>query len=178
MFLMKEERLLAANNWYKNTVHTVNNWYKNIFFHTKSIFFFLHEFLCKQKCRRDHYWFSSLWLKFVKKRPIFPTFFPNKRRWERDCNIPSWAQHRFKKSFSALKNRTFQVKSKRAIKVNKADHYNFFFPFLFHHFKTHIKRMNETTTNQQDVVLKILQREIDYRKFNCWRNFQCWLFSL
>ena len=129
MFLMKEERLLAANNWYKNTVHTVNNWYKNIFFHTKSIFFFLHEFLCKQKCRRDHYWFSSLWLKFVKKRPIFPTFFPNKRRWERDCNIPSWAQHCFKKSFLALENR-FQVKSKTTKKVNKAGHYNFFFFFV------------------------------------------------
>ena len=134
---------------------------------TKSIIFFLHAFLCKQRCRRHHEWFSSLSLKFVKKGPIFPTFFPNKRRWERDCNIPSWAQHRFKKSFSALKNRTFQVKSKRAIKVNKADHYNIFFPFLFHHFKTHKKRMSETTTNQQDVVLKILQREIDYRKFNC-----------
>ena len=121
---------------------------------------------------------SSLWVKFVKKIPIFPTFFPNKRRWERDCNIPSWAQHCFKKSFLALKNRTFQVKSKTTKIVNKAGHYNSFFLFLFQHFKTQLRRVNETTTNQQDVVLKISQREIDYHTFNCWCNFQCWLFSL
>ena len=145
---------------------------------TKSIIFLLHAFLCKQRCRQHHEWCSSLWLKFAKKGPIFPTFFQNKRRWERDCNIPSWAQHCFKKSFLALKNRTFQVKSKTTKIINKGGHYNSFFFFLFQYFKTQLKRVNETTTNQQDVVLKISQREIDYHTFNCWCNFQCWLFSL
>ena len=145
---------------------------------TKSIIFFLHAFLCKQRCRRHHEWCSSLWLKFVKKGPILPTFFQNKRRWERDCNIPSWVQRCLKKSFLALKNRTFQVKSKTTKIVNKAGHYNSFFLFLFQHFKTQLRRVNETTTNQQDVVLKISQREIDYHTFNCWCNFQCWLFCL
>ena len=183
---------------------------------TKSIIFFLHAVLCKQRCQRHHEWCSSLWQKFVKKGPIFPTFFPNKRRWEWDCSIPSWAQHCFKKFFLALKNRTFQVKLKKhktleelsksqhdqgcTIKkvklneentdflltdfttftkiVNKAGYYNSFFLFLFQHFKTQLSRVNETTTNQQDVVLKISRREIDYHTFNCWCNFQCWLFSL
>ena len=77
---------------------------------TKSIIFFLHAFFCKQRCRRHHEWCSPLWIKFVKKGPIFPTFFPNKRRWEWDCNIPSWAQRYFKKSFLALKNRQKQPK--------------------------------------------------------------------
>ena len=98
---------------------------------TKSIIFFLHAFLCKQRCRRHHEWCSSFWLKFIKKGPIFPTFFPNKRGWERDCNIPSWAQRCFKKSFLALKNRTFQVTSKTTKIFNKAGHYNSFFFFCF-----------------------------------------------
>ena len=96
---------------------------------TKSIIFFLHAFLCKQRCRLHHEWWCSLFLKIVKKGPIFPTFFPNKRRWGGDCNIPSWAQHCFKKSFLALKNRTFQVKSKTTKIFNKADNYNSFFFF-------------------------------------------------
>ena len=121
---------------------------------------------------------SSLWLKFVKKGPIFSTFFPNNRRWERDCNIPSRAQRCFKKSFLALKNRTFQVKWKTTKIINKTGHYNSFFLFSSQHFKTQLRRVNETTTNQQDVVLKILQREIDYHTFNWWCNFQCLLFSL
>ena len=143
---------------------------------TKSIIFFLHAFLCKQRCRRHHEWCSSLWLKFVKKGPIFPpTFFPNKRCWERDCNIPSWAQSCFKNFSLALKNRTFQLKSKTIKIFNKVSH---IILFLLQHFKTQWRRVNETTTNQQDVVLKISQREIDYHTFNCWCNFQCWLFSL
>ena len=107
--------------------------------------------------------------KICQKGPILPIFpiFPNKRRWKRDCNIPSWAQHCFKKSFLALKNRTFQVKSKTTKIINKAGHYNSFFLLLFQHFKTQLRRVNETTTNQQDVVLKISQREIDYHTFNC-----------
>ena len=39
---------------------------------------------------------------------------------------------------------------------------------MFQHFKTQLRRVNETTTNQQNVVLKISQREIDYHTFNCW----------
>ena len=112
------------------------------------------------------------------KGPIFPTFFPNNRRWERDCNIPSWAQSCFKTSFLALKNRTFQVKSKTTKIINKTGHYNSFFLFSSQHFKTQLRRVNETTTNQQDVVLKISQREIDYHTFNWWCNFPCFLFSL
>ena len=92
---------------------------------TKSIVFFLHAFLCKQRCRRHYECSSSWWLIFVKKRPIFPTFFPNKRRSEQDCNIPSWAQRYFKKSFLALENRT----SKATKIFNKAGHYNSFFFF-------------------------------------------------
>ena len=95
------------------------------------------------------------------------TFFPNKRRWKRDLNIPSWAQCYFKKSLLALKNRTFQVKSKTTKIINKAGHYSSIFLLLFQHFKIKVRRVNETTTNQQDVVLKISQREIDYHAFNC-----------
>ena len=146
---------------------------------TKSIIFFLHAFLCKQRYQWHHEWRSSLWLKFFKEGPLFPTFFSNKRRWERDCNIPSRAQQCFKKSFFALKNLFFfQVKWKASKKVNKACHYNYFFLFLFQHFRTQLRRVNETTTNQRDIVLKISQCEIDYNTFNCWCNFQCWLFSL
>ena len=145
---------------------------------TKSIIVFLHAFLCKQRCRWHHEWCPSLWLKFVKKRPISLTFFPNNRGCERDCNIPFWAQHYLKKFFLALKNCTFQVKSKTTKIVNKVGHYNYYFLFLFQHFKTQVRRVNETTTNQQAVVLKILQREIDYYTFNCWCSFQCLLFSL
>ena len=143
----------------------------------KSIIFFLHVFSCKQRCRRHHEWCSRLWLKFVEKGSIFPTFFSNKRCWERYCNILSWAQHCFKKSFLGLINRTFQAKFKTTKIINKSDHYNSFF-FLFQHFKTQLRRVNETTTNQQDVVLKIWQRETDYHTLNCWCNLQCWLFSL
>ena len=105
--------------------------------------------------RRHHEWCSSLWLKFFKKGPISPTFLPNKRRWERDCNIPSRAQRCFKKFFLSTEKSYFLKLSQKQP-----------------------KRVNETTTNQQDVVLKMLQREIDYHTFNCWCNFQCWLFSL
>ena len=148
-------------------------------YETKHIIFFLHAFLCKQRCRRHHEWCFSLWLKFVNKGPILPNFFTNKRRSEQDCNIPfCCAEHFFKKSFLVLKNRTFPVKSKVTKIVNKGGHYNSFFLFLFQHFKTKLRRVNETTTNQQDVVLKITQCEIDYHTFNCWYNFQCWLFSL
>ena len=141
---------------------------------TKSIIFFLHAVLCKQRCTRHHESCSSLWLKFVKKELIiFPNFFPNKRRWERDCNIPSWAQRYFKKSFLARKNRAFQIKSKTTKIINKGGHYISFFLFLFQHFKTQLRRVNETTTNQQDVVLKISQWEIHYHTFNCLCNFQC-----
>ena len=135
---------------------------------TKSIIFFLHAFLCKQSYRRYHEWYSSLWLTFVKKGPIFLTFFTNKRRWEWDCNIPSLAQHCFKKSFLALKNRIFQLKSKTIKIFNKASH---IILLLLQHFKTQWRRVNETTTNQQGVVLKISQREIDYHTFNCWCYF-------
>ena len=93
---------------------------------TKSIIFFLDAFLGKQRCRRYHEWCPSLWIKFVKKAPIFLTFFLNKRLWEQDCNIPSWAQRCFKKSFLALKNHTFQVKSKTTKIFNKASHYSSF----------------------------------------------------
>ena len=134
---------------------------------TKSIIFILHAFLCKQRCRWHHEWCSSLWLKFVKKGTILPTFFPNKRLWERDCNIPSWAQHRFKKYFLALEIRTFHVKSKTTKIFKKSGHYNTFPLFLFQHFKAQWRRVNETTTNQQDVVLKISQCEIDCHTFNC-----------
>ena len=89
------------------------------------------------------------------------TFFPNKRRLERGCNIPSWVQRYFKKSFLALKNDTFQVKSKTTKIINKTGRYNSFFIFLFRHFKTQLGMVNETATNQQDVVLKISQREIE-----------------
>ena len=98
-------------------------------YETKSIIFFLHASFCKQRCWRHHEWCSSLWLKFVKKGTIFPTFFPNKRSWQRNCNIPSSAQSYFKKSLLALKNRTFQVKSKTIKIFNKAGHYNSFFFF-------------------------------------------------
>ena len=124
---------------------------------TKNIIFLSHAFLCKQRCWQHHEWCSSVWLKFVKKGPIFVTFFPNKRWWEQDCNIPSWAQCCFKKSFLALKNHTFQVKSKITKIFNKAGHYNSFFFFCFTVLRQW-RRVNETTTNQQ--------------------NFQCWLFSL
>ena len=102
----------------------------------KSIILFLHAFLCKQRYQRYHKWCSSLWLKFIIKGPIFPAFLTNKKRWEWYCNIPSWAQHCFKKSFLALKNGTFQVKSKATKIVNNAGHYNSFFLLLFQHFKT------------------------------------------
>ena len=136
---------------------------------TKSIIFFLHAFSCKQRCRRHHEWYSSLWQKVVKKGPIFSTFFPNTRRWEQDCKIPSWAQRCFKKSFFPLKNRTFQVRSKTTKTFNKGGYYNsFFFFFLLQHFKT----------QWQHFVLKISQCEIDYHKFNCWCNcFLCNLFE-
>ena len=134
---------------------------------TKSIIFILHAFLCKQRCRWHHEWCSSSWLKFVKKGTILPTFFPNKRCWEQDCNIPSWAQHRFEKYFLALKIRTFHVKSKTAKIFKKSGHYNSFLLFLFQQFKAQWRRVNETTTNQQDVVLKISQCEIDCHTFNC-----------
>ena len=94
----------------------------------KIIIFFLPAFLCKQRCWPHREWCSSLWLKFVKKGPIFSTFYPNKRYWEQDCNIPFGAQRCFKKSFLALKNCTFQVKSKTTKIFRKAGHYN---PFLF-----------------------------------------------
>ena len=119
----------------------------------KTIFFFLLPFLCKQRCRH-HEWCPNLWQRFVKKGPIFSTFFWNKRLWERDCNIPSCVQHCFKKSLLALKNRTFQIKSKATKIVNKAGHYNSFFLFFFQHFKTQLRKVSETTTNQQDVILK------------------------
>ena len=109
----------------------------------------------------------QLMTKIRQKISIFATFFTNKRRWERDCNIPSWAQRCFKKSFVPLKNRDFQVKSKATKIVIKVGHYNYFLFFLLQHFKTQLRRVNETTSNQQDVVLKILQREIDYHTFNC-----------
>ena len=123
---------------------------------TKSIIFFLHEFLCKQRCRRYHEWCSSLWLKFVKKGPILPTIFPNKRRWERDCNIPSWAQGCFKKSFLTLRNRTFQVKSKTTKIFNKTVHYNSFFLFSFQHFQIQWMGVNETTINQKYRNMKLI----------------------
>ena len=66
-----------------------------------------------------------------------------------------------------MKNRTFQVTSKTTKIVNKAGHYEYFFLFLFQHFKAQLRRVNETATKQQDVVLKISQREIDYHTFNC-----------
>ena len=136
MFIMKEDRLLAWNNWYKNI----------LCWETKSIVFFLHACLCKQRCRQHHEWCASLWINFVKKGPIFPIFCTSKRRRERDSNIPSWAQHCFKKSFLALKNHNFQVDSKTIKIANKAGHYNSFFLFLFQHFKTQLRRVNETTT--------------------------------
>ena len=116
MFIMKEEGLLGG---------IINM--KIPCCETKRVIFFLHAFLCKQRYRRhNERWCSSLWLKIVKKGPIFLTLFPSKRRWKQDCNIPSWAQRCFKKSFLALKNRTFQVKPKTTKIVNKAGHYNFF----------------------------------------------------
>ena len=78
----------------------------------KTIIFFSHAFWGKQRWRPYYEWCSSLCLKLVKKGPIFPTFFPGKKRSERGSNIPSWAQRCFKKYFLALKNHTFQVKSK------------------------------------------------------------------
>ena len=105
--------------------------------------------------------------KICQKRNNISDILQNKRGWERDCNIPSWAQRCFKKSFLALKSRTFQVKSKTTKIINKAGHYNSFFLLLFQHFKTKLRRVNETTTNQQDVVLEKSQREIDYHTFNC-----------
>ena len=63
------------------------------FCETKSIIFFLHAFLRKQRHRRHHEWCSRLYLKFVKKRTILSIFFPSKTSWERDYNLPSWAQH-------------------------------------------------------------------------------------
>ena len=119
----------------------------------------------------------QLMTKIRQKRTNILAFFPNKRRWEWDYNIPSWVQHCFK-IFLALKNRTFQVKSKTTKIINKTGHYNSFFLFSSQHFKTQIRRVNETTTNQQDVVLKISQCEIDYHTFNWWCNFHCLLFSL
>ena len=100
------------------------------FCETKSIIFFLHAFLRKQRYRLHHEWCSSLYLKFVKKGAILSTFFPSKRDWERDYNLPSWAQHYFKKSFLALENRTFRVKLKVTKIVNNAGHYNSFFFFF------------------------------------------------
>ena len=165
---------------------------------TKSIIFFLHAFLCKQRCRRHHEWCSSLWLKFVKKGPILPTFFQTKRRWERDCNIPSWVQRCLKKSFLALKNHTFQVKSKTTKIFIKAGHYNSFFLFSFQHFKIQWIGVNETTINQKyrnvklitihliadvmfsfDCFLSNLSEEKKFETWNwfakfycCWCNFQ------
>ena len=101
------------------------------------------------------------------KRTNISNLFLKQETLGRDCNVPSWAQHCFKKFFLALKDRTFQVKSKTTKIVNKANHSNYFFLFLFQHFKTQLRRVNETTTNQQDVVLKIKQSEIDYHNFQC-----------
>ena len=56
----------------------------------------------------------------------------------------------------------------------------FFFSFFFwQHFKRQSRRVNETTSNEQD-VLKILHRETDYHAFHCYCNFQfdCFLFNL
>ena len=143
----------------------------------KSIMFFLHTFFCKERCRRHYKWCFSLWLKFVKKGQIYPNFFRNKKRWERDCNIASWEQRCFKKSFLALKNRTIQFKSKTTKIFNKTGHYNFLL-FLLLHFKTQWRRVKKTAINQLDVVFKISQREVDYHTFKCWCNLQCRLFSL
>ena len=40
--------------------------------------------------------------------------------------------------------------------------------------------MNETTINQQDVILKVSQGEIDYHTFNCWCKLgvDCFLCNL
>ena len=92
-------------------------------------------------------WCFSLWRKFVIKGPIFSTFFRNKRCWEQDCNIPSWAQHCFKKSFLALKNRTFPVKSKTTKLFNKADHYNSFFFSC-----SNVLRHNEGGVNETTII--------------------------
>ena len=117
MFIMKEEGLLGGIIDIKIPCCE-----------RKSIIFFLHAFLCKQRYRRhNEWWCSGLWLKIVKKGPIFLTLFPGKRRWERNCNIPSWVQRCFKKSFLAPKNRTFQVKPKTTKIINKGGHYNSFF---------------------------------------------------
>ena len=106
------------------------------FCETKSIIFFLHAFLRKQRYRWHHEWCSSLYLKLVKKGPILSTFLPKKRSWERDYNLPSWAQHYFKKSFLALENRTFQVKSKATKIVNFGHYIYIYIFFLFQNFKT------------------------------------------
>ena len=117
---MKEEQLLVWNNWHKKALCS------------KSIMFFLHAFLCKQRLRQHHEWCSSLWLKFLTKGPIFLTFFQNNKR-----NIPPRAQCCFKKSWLALKNRTFQVKPKTTKIFNKTGHYDSFF------FRSRIWRHNE-----------------------------------
>ena len=109
----------------------------------------------------------QLMAKICQKMTSIPDLLPKQETLEPDCNIPSWAQRCFKKSFLALKSRTFQVKSKTTKIINKAGHYNSFFLLLFQHFKTKLRRVNETTTNQQDVVLEKSQREIDYHTFNC-----------
>ena len=75
--------------------------------------------MCEQRWQSYHEWCSSLWLKLVKQ---------GKKRWEPGINIPSWVKCCFKKSFSALKNRTFQVTSKLSKKCAvRYGNYNFLF---------------------------------------------------
>ena len=50
------------------------------------IIFFLHAFLCKQRWRPYHDGVPAYDYNSSKKRPIFPPFFPSKKRWEQDYN--------------------------------------------------------------------------------------------
>ena len=114
--------------------------------------------------------------------------------WEWDCNIPSWAQPCFKKSFLAPKNCTFQVGSKTRKKywirlaiiilfycsyILRQNEGGWMILMLFLLFVSFLNSQLQTTTyNQQDVFLKPSQHKIDCHTFNCRCNFQCWLLSL
>ena len=116
--------------------------------------------------------------RFLKKGPIFPTFFLNKRYWWTRLQHSILVTMLLKNLTQHSKTVLFKLSQKQPKHSIRLAIIVLFFLFLFKHFKAQWKRVRETTTNQQDVVLKISQHEIDYYTFNCQCNFQCWLFSL
>ena len=67
MIIMKEQRLFAWDNWFKNAVvcHKKHYIFRAL---TVSFHHFLHAFWCKQKLWWYHERCSSLWLKLIKNK--------------------------------------------------------------------------------------------------------------